>query len=40
MDNEFKRTGFMKLLTTFMPGSFKKQTLADMKRFKEFAEEA
>jgi hypothetical protein len=40
MDNEFKCTGFMKLLTTFMPGSFKKQTMADMHRFKAFAEQA
>jgi uncharacterized membrane protein len=38
MDNEFRCSGFMKLLTTFMPGSFKKQTLADMNRFRVFAE--
>lgn len=38
MDNEFRCTGFMRLLTTLLPGSFRKQTLADMNRFKEFAE--
>ena len=38
MESEFRCKGFMKLMTILMPGAFKKQTLADMKRFKEFAE--
>ena len=40
MENEFKCTGFMRIITALMPGSFKKQTLADMNRFKQFAEQA
>lgn len=38
MDNEFRCSGFMKLMTWVAPFAFKKQTLADMNRFKEFAE--
>ncbi|MCB2219736.1 MAG: SRPBCC family protein [Bacteroidetes bacterium] len=37
-ESEFRFKGFMKLIAFFMPGSFKKQTYLQMKRFKEFAE--
>ena len=38
---EFKFQGFlMKLIGAIMPGSFKKQTMTFMVRFKEFAESA
>ena len=37
-ENEFYFSGFMKLMGVFMKGSFPKQTLADMNRFKVFAE--
>ncbi|MBT3274038.1 MAG: SRPBCC family protein [Spirochaetales bacterium] len=40
MENEFRGTGFMKLLTLLMPGMFKRQTMKDMQRFQEFAESA
>ncbi len=40
MANEFNFTGFMKLIGMLMPGSFRKQTLDDMNRFKAFAESA
>lgn len=38
--SEFRCTGFMKIICLLMPGSFKKQTLQFMMRFKEFAENA
>jgi hypothetical protein len=38
MENEFKMGGLMGLMSRLMPGQFKKQTLSDMNRFKEFAE--
>ncbi len=38
-DSEFQFSGFMKLIGTFMPGSFKKQSLHFMQDFKSFAEE-
>ncbi len=37
--NEFRFTGFMKVMGFLMPGAFKKQSLAYMKDFKAFAEE-
>ena len=37
--NEFKFGGFMKLMSWFMPGAFKKQTCIYMDNFKAFAEE-
>jgi len=37
-DNEFRFSGFMKLIAFFMPGAFKKQSLKSMKDFKIFAE--
>ena len=40
MENEFQFGGFMKLIGMLMPGSFRKQTLDDMNRFKAFAESA
>jgi hypothetical protein len=36
--NEFRCSGFMKLMTKLMPGTFKKQSLKFMKDFKTFAE--
>ena len=38
-DNEFRFSGFMKLIAFFMPGAFKKQSMKYMKDFKKFAEE-
>lgn len=38
IENEFKFSGFMKVLGFLMPGAFKKQTLKYMNSFKEFAE--
>lgn len=38
--SEFRCSGFMKIICWLMPGSFKKQTLQVMQRFKEFAENA
>ncbi len=38
-DSEFQFSGFMKLIGTFMPGSFKKQSWQFMQDFKSFAEE-
>lgn len=38
MESEFRCSGFMKLMTLLAPGMFRKQTLADMNRFKAFAE--
>jgi len=37
--NEFKFSGFMKLIGFLMPGAFKKQSLTFMNNFKAFAEE-
>lgn len=39
-NNEFQFKGIMKLMSIFMRGTIKKQTLSDMNRFKEFAESA
>ena len=38
MENEFKFSGLMVLMGIFMRGTFPKQTVKDMNRFKEFAE--
>ena len=38
MDTEFRCKGIMWVMTTFMPGMFKKQTQATMEAFKAFAE--
>ena len=38
MDNEFRCKGLMKLMTALAPGMFKRQTMKDMSRFKDFAE--
>ena len=40
METEFQFSGFMKIIGLLMPGAFRKQTLGDMNRFKEFAERA
>lgn len=40
MDNEFKFSGWMSLMGIFMRGAFPKQTMTEMNRFKEFAENA
>lgn len=37
-ENEFKFSGFMAIMSIFMNGAFKKQTLKTMNQFKEFAE--
>ena len=37
-DTEFRCQGLMRLMTTFLPGMFKKQTLKSMNDFKAFAE--
>lgn len=37
-DNEFKFSGFMKLIGLFLPGAFKKQTNQYMSDFKNFVE--
>lgn len=37
-DNEFRFSGFMKLMGWLMPGAFKKQTRKYMEQFKDFAE--
>ncbi len=39
-DNEFRLSGLMWVMGLFMGGTFRKQTLADMNRFKAFAEGA
>jgi len=39
-ENEFKFSGFMKIMGLLMPGSFKKQSYQFMEYFKEFAENA
>ncbi|SFD86878.1 SRPBCC family protein [Thermophagus xiamenensis] len=38
VENEFQFKGFMKIIGTFMPGSFKKQSLKYLQGFKNFAE--
>ena len=38
MDTEFRCSGIMWLMTTLMPGMFRKQTQATMEAFKAFAE--
>ena len=38
MNTVFKCSGFLRVMAFFMPGMFKKQTTADMLRFKYFAE--
>ena len=40
MENEFRFSGIMRVASVFMRGMIAKQTLADMTRFKEFAENA
>jgi uncharacterized membrane protein len=40
MNTEFRCSGIMWLMTTLMPGMFKKQTQATMEAFKTFAEAA
>ena len=37
-ENEFNMKGFWGFIATIAPGMFKKQTLRDMNRFKDFAE--
>ena len=37
-DTEFRCKGFMRFMTIFMPGMFKRQTLKSMNDFKAFAE--
>lgn len=37
-ENEFKMSGFMKIIAFLFPGSFKKQTQKYLEYFKEFAE--
>jgi len=39
-DNEFQFSGFMKIISFLMPGSFKKQSLKYLTDFKHFAEKA
>jgi uncharacterized membrane protein len=39
-ESEFQFTGLMSIMAIFMGGSFRKQTLDDMNRFKAFAESA
>jgi hypothetical protein len=39
-ENEFEFKGFMRLLGWLIRGAFPQQTLRDMNRFKEFAEDA
>ena len=38
VENEFKCSGFLRVMAFFAPGMFKKQTHKDMERFKAFAE--
>ena len=38
-DSEFKFSGFMKIISLFMKGSFKKESMKFLTYFKEFAEE-
>ncbi len=37
-ETEFRCSGFMRLMVSFMPGMFKKQSLREMENFKAFAE--
>ena len=37
-ENEFRCSGFMKIIAFFMPGSFKKETMKYLEYFKEFTE--
>lgn len=37
-DTEFEFSGLMRIISFFMGGAFRRQTLDDMNRFKEFAE--
>ena len=37
-ENEFRCSGFMKIIAFFMPGSFKKETMKYLEYFKEFSE--
>ncbi len=39
-ENEFKFSGFMKIMGMLMPGAFKKESQKYLKQFKEFAEAA
>lgn len=38
LTSDFRCKGFLRLMTIFMPGMFKKQTLAHMNHFKNFVE--
>ena len=37
-ENEFRCSGFIKIIAFFMPGSFKKETMKYLEYFKEFTE--
>lgn len=37
-ETEFKCSGFLRVMAFLMPGMFKKQSLKDLRNFKEFAE--
>lgn len=37
-ENEFRCSGFIKIIAFFMPGSFKKETMKYLEYFKEFSE--
>ena len=39
-ENEFKFSGFIKIMGMLMPGAFKKESKKYLKQFKEFAEAA
>ena len=39
-ENEFRFSGFMKIIGSLMPGAFKKQSFQYMELFKAFAEKA
>ena len=39
LDTDFKFSGFMKIMSIFMQGTFKKQSLQTMMDFKQFAEQ-
>ena len=39
-ENEFRCSGFMKIIAFFMPGSFKKETMKYLEYFKEFSEKS
>lgn len=39
-ENEFRFSGFMKIIGFLMPGAFKKESMKYLQQFKEFAEKA